>query len=752
MGAECTAATGPHAAVSDGTSICPQRRFIAIRMKVQPLFATRAARFVRSVAAACALAAPVQGQNGPTVPAYPPTSRGSQVDDIGGTRVPDAYRWLEAVSSPAVRSWVAAQNAVTDAYLAQAPRRQEIRDRVTAAWNHPRISAPFSAGERLFIYENGGLENQPSLYVRDRPEIAARVLIDPNAFSNDGLIAIVDQSPSPEGRYLAYGVSTLGSAARAVRVRDVKTSQDLGDELRGVRDSTIAWTRDERGFFYVRSDLRAASMPTRDARQAVFYHRLGRAQSDDQIVYENTDHPEWGYGIHVSRDGEYLLIEARTGTELQNRLYLIDLDNPGKPNLRAPLVKLFDANDALYEFVANDGPILYLRTNKGAPRGRLVAVDINTPDANRWTTVLRETYDALVDVQRVDDRFVAHRLHDARSVLEVYAIDGASRGIVQLPGVGTVTELHPHPESRELYFTFTSFLQPPAPYRYDLDARTIVSYGEARADTALARYETTQLFFTSKDGTRVPMFITARRGITLDGSHATLLTGGGGFNTSMTPAFAPDVATWLELGGIYAVANVRGGGEDGRAWHEAAIGPRKHVAIDDLVAAAEFLISQRYTRASLMGLTGRGHAGLLVAAAMTQQPKLFGAAAIDNGLFDMTRFTRLDGGSSWIPEYGSPDRPADLHALLAYSPLQAVEAGGAYPPTLLTAGDRDEVIPPSQSYKFAASLQRAQGPTGLTLLRVNYDAGFGPGLPTSKLITLDADRLTFLATALHVTR
>jgi prolyl oligopeptidase len=726
--------------VSGATSICREGRFIANRMKAFSV--ARATRYVWAVVF-CALPAAVtsaQGSGG--APAYPATPRGNQADEIAGVRVPDPYRWLESLSSPAVRSWIVAENGVTDAFLAQVPRRKEIRDLVTSAWNFPRIGAPFSAGERLFFYENGGLENQPALYVRDRPEVAARVLIDPNAFSSDGLIAIVDQSPSPDGRYLEYAVSTQGSAARLVRIRDVKTAQDLGDELRDVLDSTVAWTRDERGFFYVRHD----------ARQVVYYHRLGHAQSDDQIIYENADGPDWRYTVRVSQDGQYLLISARPGADLHNRLYLIDLDNPGKPNLRAPLVKLFDANDALYEFVANDGPVVYLRTDKGAPRGRLVAVDINTPDPNHWTSVIRETYDPLVEVVRVENRLVAHRLRDAHSVLELYALDGGNRGVIQLPGVGTVTELHPRPDNHEMYFVYTSFLQPPSPYRYDFDARNVVPYADVRADTALVRYETTQLFFTSKNGTRVPMFITARRGITLDGTHATLLAGGGGFNTSMTPVFSPDVWTWLELGGIYAVANVRGGGENGRAWHDSASGPRKQVAIDDFVAAAEFLIGQRYTRSSLLGVTGRGHAGLLAAAAMTQRPKLFGAAVIDDGLFDMARFTRLEDGSSWIAEYGSPDRPSDLRALLGYSPLQAVTSDIGYPPTLLTAGDHNEIIAPSHSYKFAASLQRSQGQGGLSLLRVVPDVGYGPGIPTSKRITLDADRLTFLAAALHLAR
>jgi prolyl oligopeptidase len=683
-----------------------------------------------------------RAQAGAGIPVYPATSRGNQVDDIGGTRVADPYRWLETPSSPAVRNWISAQSALTESFLAQVPRRKAIHDLVASAWNFPRISAPLPAGDRLFFYENGGLENQPTLYVRDRPEAAARVLIDPNAFSANGLIAIVDQMPSPDGRYLSYSVSTSGLAARTLRVRDVKTAQDLGDELHDVKDSSVAWTHDEHGFFYVRAAQN---------RETVLYHRVGHRQADDQVMYENADHPDWVYVVRVSHDGQYMLIEARSGTDPRNRLYLIDLDNPGKPNLRAPLVKLFDVDDALYEFVANDGPVFYLRTTKGAPRGRLVAVDINIPDPNRWTTVLRETYDPLVEVKRVDDRFVAHRLRDAHSVLELYALDGGPRGIVQLPGVGTVTELHPRPENREIFFTYTSFLQPSAPYRYDLDARNVVSYVDARIDTTLAHYETTQLFFTSKDGTRVPMFITARRGITLDGTHAALLTGGGGFNVAMTPAFSPEVLAWLELGGIYAAANVRGGGEYG-AWHDAAVGARKQIAIDDFIAAAEFLIGQRYTNPSLLAVSGRAHAGLVAAAALTQRPRLFGAAVIDDGLFDMARFTRTGRGANWIPEYGSPERPSDLRALLAYSPLHAVGTEAVYPPILLTVGDHDEVIAPSNSYKFAATLQRAEGQSGVALLRADPDAGYGPGIPVGKSIALQTDRLTFLAALLHLAR
>lgn len=715
-------------------------------------FAARAARLTLGLTL---IASAAGAQASPGAPKYPPTPKGNQADDLNGVRVADPYRWLENVGAPEVRTWVSAQNAVTEAYLAQLPRRREVQDLVTRAWNHPKLSAPFAAGDRLFYYENGGLENQPVLFTQDRTDVTPRVLLDANAFSNDGLIAIVDQSPSPEGRYLAYAVSTHGSSWLVVRVRDLRNGQDLTDELRGIRGAPLSWTRDERGFFYIRVEPgaghAAGSNPLAlDGRQRVFYHRVGRPQAEDEVVYENAEHPSRSLRADVSDDGQYLVITSRAGSELATRISFIDLDNPKRPNIGAPIVKLFDTGDALYEFVANQANIFFIRTTRGATRGRLVAVDINMPDANYWTTVLRETYDPLTWVRRVDDRLVAHRLRDAHSQLDLYNLDGGHRGSVPLPGVGTVTELNPRPAARELFFTFTSFLQPATVYRYDLDARSVSTYREVRADTApLAKFETTQLFFTSKDGTRVSMFLTAKRGITLDGSHATLLSAAPGFNISATPAFSPEVAAWLELGGIYAVPNVRGGGEQGRAWHDSAAGVKKPVAVDDFVAAAEFLINQRYTKPALLGVTGRDHGAMLAASAVARRPELFGAALLDEGVFDMARFSRFTAGASWTAEYGSPDKPTDLRALLGYSPLHTVENDRAYPPTLITAGDHDEIIPPLHSYKLAATLQAAQRTAAPVLLRIDYDSGFGPGSPSSKQRALSADRLAFLLAALR---
>jgi prolyl oligopeptidase len=695
---------------------------------------------------------------------YPAAARGAQSDDLGGIVVADPYRWLESVGSTEVRSWVAAENALTESFLSRTARRKEAQDAVAHAWSYPTLSTPFGGGDRLFFFENSGTDSQTPLYTRDRPSAVPRLFLDPMAFSKDGLTSIVGAWASPGGKYLAYALSSRGSGWRRVRVRDARTAEDTGDELEGLRDSRVAWTRDERGFFYTRTDTPRASSATAfvslapDGRQRVFYHRIGKPQSDDRLMYENSERPARRIDASLTDDGQYLIIDARNGTEAANRVYFIDLDNPSHPNLGAPLVTLFDAADALYDVSANDGPIFFVRTTKNAPRGRLVAVDINTPDENHWTNVLRETYDPLVGVRRVDDRLVAERVHDAHSELDLYGLDGRQRGTVNLPGIGTVSELNPRPDNREFYFTFSSFLQAPTVYRYDLDARTVAVHREILPDSSLSQFETTQLFFTSADGTRVPMFITARRDITLDGTHPTLLVGRGAFNECETPSFSPATAAWLELGGILATANVRGGGEYGRAWHDSATGVRKHVSIDDFVSAAEFLIDQRYTRPSSLAIAGTGAGGLLAAGALTRRPELFGAAVIDAGILDMTRFSRFTVGASWIPEFGSPDRSTDLRALLGYSPLQHLRPGTRYPATLVEVGDHDDIVTPIHSYKFAAmlqsvqSLQPAEQPEPPALLRVEPDAGEGGPAPRLRQIARDADRIAFLVDALHMKR
>ena len=703
----------------------------------------------------------VAGAQSGWTPSYPATRRGTQTDDVGGIHVADPFRWLEDVGAAEVHAWAAAQTTVARSFIEQLPRRAEIANLAARASEYPRWSVPEFGGDRVFFSQSSVSSNQPVVYVQDRRDVPLRVLIDPNAFSDEGLIAIVDAVPSPDGRYLAYAVSTQGSTWRAVRVRDVRTNQDVGDEIHGIWGGStdaahFVWTADSRGFVYVRAESGRimTNLLAPPGRSQLFYHRVGQPQASDRLVFERADHPDWRLRADISADGQYLVIAARAKTALASRMYLIDLDNPSRPNFGAPLVTLFDGGDALYDFVANEGPIFFIRTTKSAPRGRVIAMDINAPNEDRWTTVIRESFDPLVGAARVDDRLVARRLHEAHSVLELYGLDGVPRGVIALPGAGTVTELRAH--ARELYFEYSSFVQPPAVYRYDLDARNVAPYHEPLADSTLASFETTQLFFASGDGTRVPMFVTARRGITLDGTHPTLLAALGAFGESATPSFSPFVLAWLRLGGIYAVANVRGGGEDGRLWHEAAMGTRKHVSVDDFVAAAEFLVNQHYTRAPLLGAVGRGAGGLVAASAAVRRPALFGAVAIDDGLLDMARYDRFGTGADWTTEFGSPLDPGDLRALIAYSPVSTVRPGTAYPPMLVSAGERNDFLTPANGYKFATELQAASAPPpaapNVALLRVDYDIGQGPGIPRARHVALDADRLTFFAGLLRAPR
>jgi prolyl oligopeptidase len=713
------------------------------------------------VIAICAFAAVVvtasavraQPLSPPQAPRYPSAHRSGIIDDYGGVRVADPYRWLEDVTAAETRAWVDAENAVTASFIAQLPAssRQALRDRLTQFWKYPRLRPPFAGGDRLFYYENSGSDNAATLYVQDRPDVAPRVLLDPNALWPDGSTAVVAASASPDGKYLAYALSARGSEWWELRVRDVRSGQDVADTVRGVRHGRPAWTNDDRGFFYVRTGADTAwrmanpFAPVRGER--VFYHHVGDRQADDQLIYERTDHPDWRLDVTVSEDGQYAVITTRRGLDPNNRVVFVDLDKPRRPNVGAPVVTLVDLPDARYEFVSSEGSIFYLLTTKDAMRGRVVGVDINAPHQSRWLTVVRETWDALVDARRAGDRIVAHRVHDSHSLVQLYALDGSARGEIHLPSVGTVTEITGRARDQEFYYGFTSYLVPQTIFRYDLETRSPASYKDARTDIDLSNYETRELFFTSVDGTRIPMSVSARRDIVLDGSHPTLLAVNGAFGQSFLPTFSPEIATWIDRGGVFAVANVRGGGEYGRAWHEAGRAGRKKTTVNDVIAAADFLIGQRYTRSAALAITGRAHGGLAAAAAVVQRPDLFSAVLIDGGVLDMARFDRFGAGWSWIGEYGAPSDPAQLAMLLSYSPLHAVREGTRYPATLITTSDRDGGVSPMHSYKMAAALQGAQ-PAGAppVLLRVERNAG------ATAAIDAATDRLAFFALVLGLAR
>ena len=680
--------------------------------------------------------------------AYPPGKRVDVVDDYHGVKVPDPYRWLEDPSSAEVQEWINAQNRVTLEYLARIPVRHAIRARLERLMNYDRCNAPSRHGDRYFFLHNTGLQRQSVLYVADSLDAEPRVLIDPNTLSKDGTVALTALYPSHDGSLLAYGISVAGSDWQEYRVRDVATARDRPDRLEWIKFSRAAWTHDSAGFYYARYDK-----PPPDARyraanyfQKLCYHRLGTPQSEDRLVYHRPDRKEWHFDPEVTDDGRYLVVTITHGTERKSRIYYQNL----RTNDYHGLTPLLDNFDAGYWFIDNDGPIWRFHTDQAAPRGRIVAIDIRHPQANHWTELVPEMDAALTDARSVGGRLFVTYLENACSRVRLFDLRGQSAGDVPLPGLGTAGGFTGRRRDRETFYTFSSFNTPPVVYRYDVRTATSAVFRKPVVDFDPNDYETTQVFCTSRDGTRVPLFITARKGLRRDGSNPTCLYGYGGFSVSITPWFHAGDVAWMELGGIAVKACIRGGGEYGKAWHEAGRLKNKQNSFDDFLAAAEWLIANRLTRSARLAISGSSNGGLLVAACMTQRPDLFGAALPAVGVMDMLRFHRYTVGWAWIPEYGSPDDPEMFAVLRAYSPLHNIRPGTAYPATMIETSDHDDRVVPAHSFKFAAALQDAQAGSRPILLRVDTRAGHGGGKPLDKVIDELADRLAFLTRALEM--
>jgi prolyl oligopeptidase len=736
-----------------------------------------------------ATASTAQNQNAPLT--YPPTTRGTQTDVYHGVTVADPYRWLENTDAPETKTWVEAQNRLSERYLSQVPERAAIRNRLTQLWNYARTSAPFKEGDRYFYFQNSGLQNQSILYVQDRRNATPRILLDPNVLSTDGTIALGNVSASRDGRYLAYSLTTSGSDWQEIRVRDVNTGRDLGDVVKWVKFSGISWTRDNKGFFYSRYDepTTGNALTNVNKNHKLYYHRLGQAQSRDELIFDRPDQPEWLlYGV-VSDDGQFLAIHIAQGSVDQTRLYYVDFANPGRPKIRNPVVRLLDKLDAQYEFVGNRGPMFYVKTDLNAPKGRIVAINIENPRPDRWTTIVSESKDALVGATLAGTDIVGNYLEDAQSSIRFFTpardnrrddrrpeprrqgsiYDDTStapiiprdrgqtfgggfrlRGELPLPGIGTVGQINAKQGDDEMFYTFTSFLYPTTAFRFDLDTRRNEVFRGPKVAFDPAPYETKQVFFNSKDGTRVPMFITSKRGLVLDGRNPTLLYGYGGFNIPETPAFSVQNIAWLEMGGVYAVANIRGGGEYGKDWHEAGTLGRKQNVFDDFIAAAEYLIAQKYTSTPKLAIRGGSNGGLLVGAVINQRPDLFGAALPEVGVMDMLRFHKFTIGWAWVSDYGSADKADQFQFLRAYSPLHNIKQGACYPPTLAATADHDDRVVPGHTFKYIAALQAAQGCANPILVRIETKAGHGAGKPTTKQIDQATDRLSFLVKALQM--
>ncbi len=680
---------------------------------------------------------------------YPDTRRVDHVDVYHGTKVADPYRWLEddVRKAPDVAAWVEAENKVTAAYLKAIPERPAITRRLTELWNYEKYSAPFKAGGRYFYTRNDGLQNQSVLYTLDSLDGEPRVLIDPNKWSKDGTVALSGLSVSDDGRHIAYGVAEAGSDWNTWHVLDVGTGQVLPDELKWVKFSSASWTKDGKGFFYSRYDEPAGGgqFQKLNLNQKVFYHRVGTPQSDDVLVYRRPDHPDWGFQTTVTEDGRYLILTIWKGTNDTYRITYKDLTEPyGMP------VDLIENFDNEYTLVGSDGPVFYFKTDLAAPRGRVIAIDTRKPERAHWKEVIPQAKENLRSVDFVGNLFIAQYLKDARTQVKLFAPDGTFVREVQFPTLGTAAGFGGKRTDTETFYSFSSFATPPSIYRYDLITGQSKLLRQAKVKFHPEDYEVKQVFYTSKDGTKVPMFITAKKGIPLDGSHPTLLYGYGGFNIPMTPVFSISRVMWLEMGGVYAQANLRGGGEYGKEWHEAGTKLRKQNVFDDFIAAAEWLIANKYTRPDRLAIQGGSNGGLLVGAVMTQRPDLFGACLPAVGVMDMLRFQKFTAGRFWVDDYGSSDNPEEFKALYAYSPYHNLKKGTKYPATLVTTADTDDRVVPGHSFKFIALLQYCQAGSAPVLARIETRAGHGAGKPTAKQIEEVADQLAFLVKNLHM--
>ena len=675
---------------------------------------------------------------------YPTAPTSDQVDDFHGESIADPYRPLEDTDAPATRAWIEAQNALTARVLDAAAARPAIRRRLAELWDHPRAGAPWRRGDRWFQLRNTGLQDQDVLWTADAPGAEGTVLLDPNTLSDDGTTALSAAEVSDSGELVAYAVSDAGSDWRTWRVRRTATGEDLPDEIAWSKFSSAAWTADDAGFFYCRYPQPASEdaydAPNRD--MELCYHRIGSDVAVDPVVFSTPHEPEWGFEPTVTDDGRLLVVSIWRGTDPTNRISVADLvDGP-----TATLRPLIEQADARYEPIAAVDGVLYLSTDHEAPNGRVIAIDVADPVQRR--EVIAEGPDAIEHVRLVGSRLAVVTLHDAHHRLAIFETDGRQVAEVALPGIGTVADLAGQKDDPDLYLTFTTFAAPAVVLAVAMADGAVRRIGEAALPWRPDAFVTEQVFVTSDDGTRVPLFLTHRRDVQPSGEVPTLLYGYGGFQVPIGPMFKPEWLGWMERGGLLAVASLRGGAEYGRDWHDAGRLANKQNVFDDFAACARWLATSGWTRARRIGISGRSNGGLLVGASITQHPELFGAAIAEVGVMDMLRFHRFTIGWGWTSDYGSADDPEQYRWLRAYSPLHNIRDGVAYPPTLVTTGDHDDRVVPGHSFKFAAALQAAQGGDAPVVIRIDTDAGHGVGKPVRKLIEERSDVIAFLEDSL----
>jgi prolyl oligopeptidase len=666
---------------------------------------------------------------------YPASPTVEHTDDYSGTKVSDPYRWMEELDAPATKAWVAAQNAFTDAELAKMPERAIVKQRLTELWNYPRLSLPFKEANWYFYTKNNGLQNQSPLYVQDGLTGTPRVLLDPNTLSKDGTVALAVSAPSPDGKWFGYGLATGGSDWRELHLRDVATGQDAADVIKWAKFTGMSWTHDSAGFFYSRYPEPAggdSKVFSKLEHRTVYYHRVGTAQAEDRLVYEMPDQPSWNFGGFVSPDGRYLILSVSQPGKLGNSVYYKDLVDAQHPKLDGPVVKLIDQFVSSYGFLGNVGTLFYFSTDAGAPRGKIVGFDLTAPEGMGPITVLAEADDAMENARISAGKFVVTYMHDAVNRIALFDLSGKAAGEIALPGIGSVTAISGKFQDSELFIGYSNYLTPGTTLRHDLATGKTSTYDETKVAFDASRYEVKQVFFPSKDGTKIPLFLVYKKGLKLDGTAPTWLYGYGGFNITHKPAFAVPPLVWIERGGIYADVCLRGGGEYGEEWHKAGTKERKQNVFDDYIACGDWLVAQHYTSHDKLVLDGRSNGGLLLGAVVNQRPDLAAAAVPAVGVMDMLRYHKFTVGAGWASDYGTSDTPEGFKYLVAYSPLHTVKAGAKYPAVLVTTGDHDDRVFPAHSYKYTATAQAKADPAGgPILIHIEANAGHGGASGTS---------------------
>ncbi len=675
---------------------------------------------------------------------YPKTKKVEQVDNYFGTNVSDPYRWLENDTSAETAEWVKAQNKVTFGYLEQIPFREKIKQRLTKIWNFPKYGVPFKEGNYYFFYKNNGMQNQSVLYIQDGLENEPKVFLDPNTFSKDGTIALGDVQASHDSKYMAYTTSVGGSDWNEINVMEIATGKKLDDQIKWVKFSGIAWKKD--GFYYSRYDepKKGGELSGKNEFHKVYFHKIGNPQSSDKLIYENSKYPLRNYSVSTSEDETFLFLYESEGTS-GNSLYLKELS---KPNSSFILVAKGFENE--YSAIDNNGDKIIIMTNHNAPKNKLIVVSAPYTDNTKWETIIPEQNDVLQSVIPMGGKIITQYMKDASSRAYVYEMNGNKINEIQLPGIGTLGGMSGKKNDNIAFYAYTSFTFPTTIYKYDLKNNKSEIYKKPDIDFKADEYETKQIFYQSIDGTSIPMFIIHKKGIKLDGNNPAMLYGYGGFNISLTPSFSLSRLIFLENGGVYAIANLRGGGEYGEEWHKAGTKLNKQNVFDDFIAAAEYLIKEKYTSSKKLAISGGSNGGLLVGACMTQRPDLFKVAMPAVGVMDMLRFHKFTIGWAWTGDYGSSDDQTMFNYIYKYSPLHNIKEGVNYPATMVTTADHDDRVVPAHSFKFISTLQEKHKGENPVLIRIETMAGHGAGKPTSKQIDEASDFWSFVLYNLDV--